>query len=290
MDEKNLMKNFTSDEDPLQTGSNFLFDEDESRFCYKNLPAGFVKAIQKLSFSTIFFIVTGSCRISYDRNEDVVFKLGEMAFIPKSSALRFEVLQDSKIVYLTISVYFELSFRKEYCYNVKEKIQFHFFPLSIKTPMFDFITLLIDYLENDAECVPLYNIKIKELSHIFRSFYSPKELTEFFYPVIGKTLDFKDFVLGNYRPGIKVWELAELYSMDERVFMRRFEEEFGIPASKWILRKTCQRILVKASQPDVTIQDLMDEVCINDATQFNRFCRKNFNETPKKLILRCQNL
>lgn len=273
----------------LHSTKRFLVKED-SMFHYEEQSANLMEGAQILSLNAIFFILDGFCQVSYDQYKDHVFKSGEMFFIPRGAVVSNMITMNVKWIYFTFDTlanpFMKRSFEK--FNSLKDHICFNFTALEMKLPMVRFLTLLIHYITKDAEGYQLNEMKQEELFYIFDRFYNRAEFILFFYPIIGENFDFRNFVLKNYRPNIRVRELAELHKVSENVFMRKFKREFGVSASKWIIRKTCQRIILKASQPNVIALDLMKVAGINDATQLNQFCRKHFGQTPKKLIVRCQ--
>ena len=66
--------------------------------------------------------------------------------------------------------------------------------------------------------------------------------------------------------------------------MRKFKKEFGISGYQWMLKQMCHKIQHRASQPNITISEIMNEVGIDSPSHFNRICKKHFNLTPKELI------
>ena len=223
---------------------------------------------------------------SYDQFLNRVFTAGEILFIPKASIVDGKVIQDAKVVYMAFDVPINPC-DKQSLVSLSETckmIKYDFQPLKMNQPMTRFLDSLIYYLRNGGSCAHLHEIKQKELFLILRWFYTKEQSAALLHPIIGKSLDFKNFILDNYAQCNKLEELVELSNMCSNVFMRKFKKEFGITAYQWMLKQMCQKIIYKVSQPGVTIKDVMMEIGVDDSTHFNRICKRHFNKTPKELI------
>lgn len=72
-----------------------------------------------------------------------------------------------------------------------------------------------------------HQIKRDELFLYLRAGYTKEELAQFFYPILGRDLDFKDFILTNSRKIFDVKDFATQANMSLSTFNRRFKETFN---------------------------------------------------------------
>ena len=255
-------------------------------FHYIELKAGTYEISRLLEQNAILFIIDGSCSFSYNQYINRIFFAGDMLFFPKSAMVTGLVLKDIKFVYMTYDTPESICDRL-FISNLKSKIEnldYDFRPMKINYPIGIFINSLVYLITNGVNCTQLHEIKQQELFLIIRIFYSREQLAEFFYPIIGQSFNFKNFVLENHNKCRKLAELIELSNLCPNVFMRKFKNEFGISGYQWMLKQMCQKIQHKASQPDITIKEIMNEVGIENPSHFNRICKKHFKLTPKELI------
>ncbi len=261
-------------------------------FHYVELPSGAYEKNRILEQNAIVFIIEGSCSFSFDQYKNNLFFAGDMLFFPKSAIVSGVVLEGMKMLYMTFDTPLGISDRLyiQQQWNVIRDITYTFTPLKMNYPIGILINSLVYLMKNGGENhAELHEIKHREVFVMLRMFYTKEEFAMFFYPIIGKNFNFKNFVLENYINCYNLKELIERSDMCANVFMRKFKTEFGMSGYQWILKQMCQRIQHKASEPGVTIKDIMCEVGIQSPTHFNRICKRYFNQTPKQLIDFCQN-
>ena len=73
-----------------------------------------------------------------------------------------------------------------------------------------------------------------------------KKLLHFFHPIIGRQLEFRDFVMQNYSKVNNLDELITLSNIGRTSFFIKFKEEFGITAKQWMMKQLKKRILGKS--------------------------------------------
>jgi len=277
-------------QDKTQIGYKYTTDFS-SGFHYIELPTNAYEKSRILEQNAIVFIIEGSCSFSYDQYINRIFFAGDMLFFPKSAIVSGRVLEDMKMVYMTFDVPLSASDRQyiQHQWEITRDMTYDFMPLKMNYPVGILINSVVYLIKNGGkDYAELHEIKHREVFVMLRLFYTQKEFARFFYPIIGKSFNFKNFVLENYINCYSLQELVERSDMCTNVFMRKFKKEFGMSGYQWILKQMCQRIQHKASEPGVTIKDIMCEVGIQSHTHFNRICRKHFGQTPKQLIIFCQ--
>lgn len=234
----------------------------------------------------IIFIISGTCTISCNEFPPKEFKGGEMILIPKAASVKVTALSDGRSIAFKFDTIangcdrFALQSIEEYCENVR----YNFAPTLIRKPLDDFLTQLVYYLDNGMSCVHLHEIKEKEFFLIIRTFYTPEEQADFFHPIIGKSLDFRQFILKNYEKTPSVEDLVKLSKYGRSSFFAKFKKEFGMSVKVWILNQKSKQVLLRLSDPNTTVKSIMNEFDFDSYEQSNRFCKKHYHNTPSALL------
>jgi AraC-like DNA-binding protein len=259
-------------------------------FHYQELPTNAYEASRVLDQNVIVFMLEGSCSFSYDHYINRVFFAGEMLFLPKSAIASVLILENAKFLHLAFDIPISASDRQyiQQQWNIARDITYDFTPLKINYSIGVFINSLVHLIHNGGDCFELHEIKQREVFMLLRLFYTREQFSMFFHPIIGKSFNFKNFVLANYVDCYNLKELIERSNICPNVFMRKFKKEFGMSAYQWILKQMCLKIQHKASQPGITVKEIMSEVGINSYSHFNQICKRHFNLSPRQLIIQYQ--
>ncbi|MDR1258211.1 MAG: helix-turn-helix transcriptional regulator [Tannerellaceae bacterium] len=132
----------------------------------------------------------------------------------------------------------------------------------------------------------MHEIKHQELFLILHSQYPREELANLFYPIIGKSFDFRTLIMDNYLKIHHIDELAHLSGMGRTNFDSKFKEEFGTSPHQWILKQKAKHVRNSLAEPEATFSDVMRKYNFNSATHFTRFCKQQFGCTPTELVRR----
>ena len=84
----------------------------------------------------------------------------------------------------------------------------------------------------------------------------------------------------DFRQEVTIWG----YEHYIRVNLRK-KRLYGIVA-KWMLKQTCQRLAYAFTKPEATIKEIMLEAGFDSPSNFNRFCKANFQCAPSELLRR----
>ena len=156
-------------------------------------------------------------------------------------------------------------------------------PLAIKDRLCKFLELLVCYLEDGANCIHFHEIKLKELFWNIRFYYSRQELANFFYMIIGRSQDFKNKVLNNYKSCRTVKELASACDISLSAFKRQFSAEFGEAPAEWMQKQLLGEIKYKLSVTDLPLGTIADELEFSSLAHFSRFCKRCLGCSPREL-------
>ncbi len=242
-------------------------------------------------FNELLFVLSGEITGNFNAFRDRTFRKGDIVFLPKSSVVEITGHTDCRL----LTCMFEVP------HNVCDKLDFRTFvplckemeytmaPGVIRPQMKQFVDTMVYYLQNGINCEHFHELKQNEMFLIFRWFYRKEELATLFYPMVGRSLDFKAVVMGNYTKVKGVNDLANILHMGRSSFDTQFKEEFGTSPGQWLLKQKANHIRHYMSDPSVTISDVMEKYEFNSPTHFTRFCKQQFGCPPSELMASIRN-
>ena len=110
-----------------------------------------------------------------------------------------------------------------------------------------------------------------------------QELANFFYMIIGRSQDFKNKVLNNYKSCRTVKELASACDISLSAFKRQFSAEFGEAPAEWMQKQLLGEIKYKLSVTDLPLGTIANELEFSSLAHFSRFCKRCLGCSPKEL-------
>lgn len=257
-------------------------------FIYEELPQGASLTQSPVQHNHLLIFLEGECTLSCNQFLDRKFSGNQMILIPRMADFKGCVERELKMLdmafdapmsgcdKLVLQAYHPLCMQ----------INYDFRAIEVRYPLTAFVDLLVYCLKNGMSCAHLHEMKHKELFFYLRGFYKKEEVAELFYAIIGRSFDFRSFVLENYRKTNSLQELIALSNMSARSFMRKFKDEFGITAHRWLAQQTCSQIIHALAEPEVSLKKIMDDFGFESSSNFNRFCRLYFQCTPSELVKR----
>lgn len=255
-------------------------------FILKDIEEGTFKEIESLAKHSIILILEGKSSISYNKFKNVSVEKNSMIFLPKGSNISYKIKQETKAIFFTFDNLLSGCDQNllNSCSKCIDNVNYKFSPLKMHESLEQYSNTLKYCLERNINCTHFHELKHKEFFMYLRYFYTKEEITNFLYPIIGLKPDFKQFILNNWEIGMSVDDIIAKMPMSKSTFIRTFDHHFKMTPYAWYQKTICDKIVQKAIYPGTTIKDLMDIAQITDASQFNRFCRRNFNCTPKMLL------
>lgn len=152
----------------------------------------------------------------------------------------------------------------------------------LATQLESFVLNTKTYLSSNMDCTHLYRIKRKELFFLMRAYYPKETLYSFFFPLIGRDIDFKLLVLANYLDK-NMKELALLTNCSLSTFQRRFKDNFGVPFYQWMLNQKAYLIYDEVRYSDKPLLEIAYENNFSSPMHFNRFFRTKYGITPGEI-------
>lgn len=258
----------------------------DTGFRYEEIPVGTYFQKDEISQNYILLFLEGRCSIGSGFYPQRIFKAQEMVLIPKSSVFEGYVLETLKVLIFHFRVPLNncdmVTFESysKYC----RRIEYDFSPLEFCEPLSKFVQQVVHYMESGMKCAHLFEIKHKEFFLLLRAFYSKEQVSYLLYPILGKTLSFKDFILTNYIKAGNIEKLISMSHLSKSSFYEKFKTDFGVTAKQWMLKQQTNIVRAKACEPAVTVKDLMDAIGYSSPTHFNRFCKTYLECTPGELL------
>lgn len=232
----------------------------------------------------IIFFMEGSANVGYNEHSCKTFSAGEMIFIPKLADFNGVTLTKCRLIIFIYDKPIKLcnKFWVEILACAKN-VNFEFNSLPINHIVEQYLNLQHKYLLDDARCLYFHNIKHIELFYILRIYYRKEDLANFFFPVIDKSCNFRNDVMGNYLFARTVKELAGICNYSERQFRNLFINEFGEAPYTWMQKQKSKQILALLSDKDIQIKYIVMEFGFTCPSHFNKYCIRLFGLTPKKI-------
>jgi AraC-like DNA-binding protein len=242
--------------------------------------------LQQQELHRLVFILEGNAVATCNEFKDRKLGEKEFAFFPKLANSSIKTCTPCKILifsFFALKTTCEKHAFQSY-WRLFPNMDYHFEALPFRTPLIEFFDLLVLYLQKNINCVHLHDIKHQELFLILHTQYPKEDLARLFYPIIGKSFDFRSLIMDNYLKIHHIDELAHLSGMGRTNFDNKFKEEFGISPHQWILKQKAKHVRNSLAEPDSTFSDVMRKYNFNSATHFTRFCKQQFGCTPTELV------
>lgn len=247
------------------------------------------QTLSGLSSDMIIFILSGSITIYSTKEEKKTIGEQYMIFLRSFENYTYDITLGSKIIIfffdsLTMN---ELPYY-QHPYGILPQPISKWIELKIVEPLYGFLELVGQYLENNFLNYPLYELKRTELFYLLKKLYRKEELDYFFYLSSTHSAEFERLIAENYIKAKTVTDLAQMIGYGVNSFRMKFKKVFGIPAYECKSRKTkCDgrekrnvifeaktkcaqksRLLPLSSQNTSVVQTPF-ESCLNDAFLLN---------------------
>lgn len=285
-----------------------LFYAEEHQNCYNyaspqttvfkvfNLKKEDETGFECIERSILIFVISGKICMTCGSYHERIIQEGYFGLLEKNSCIYGRALEDSQII--SCAFIHNIKFCNKYSLEhlADENIvsaEYDFNLLPIRKRLHDFLLVLRDCLDDGLGCSHYHNWKIQELFILFRAYYTKEELTLFFYPILGKNIDFKDFVLANYKTVSDINEFAQKANMSQATFNRRFKEAFNQPVHKWLSARKAEHILRDIKISDMSLEEIANLYGFSSAAYLATFCKRHYKKSPTELrsesLLKCTN-
>lgn len=268
-----------------------LYTNDNNRiFTILNYKKGSITNRKHITLTLLAYIMEGVVEINYGINKKINLEAGYFFLLPKNFSITIKAIEDVKIITclfdneIPLCSQFAISQLINYLPNPENKV---LHPLKADKRLQTFTSLLYDCLSDGLNCIHYQEIKRSELFIYLRTGYTKENLALLFSPILGKDMDFKDFILSNYKKISNIIEFAEKANMSLSTFNRYFKKTFNETAYKWLLAHKSEDILNDILKSNLTIAEISDKYYFSSPSYFSAFCKKNYGKTAIELRNEC---
>jgi AraC-like DNA-binding protein len=233
----------------------------------------------------VFFLLEGNLVVNSSEALGEVVREGEFFLVPMSADMTCKALSACNVVLLffnQIQRTCEQSYFRE-LYGLRPQEEPRFQTIAIQKFLLKFITDLITHFKQLIDVPAYQNLKYEEFLYILRTLYPRNEMALFFQPILGKSFDFRRFVMENYLKVKNINDLVALSGLKRKTFDRQFCHEFDVPPYQWILKQKAKHIRYALSETNDQMQEIMRKYGFLIAPHFTRFCKDYFDCTPLEL-------
>lgn len=270
----------------MERKGNSICMDLKDRFGYFELEEKTVFEAKALgSDNHLVFLMAGSIEIIYGDLYPRIIGEGNMIFLTPLSHCICTVQSPLKMIVLAIEGlnYSCDQFIFQSLTPIFSLLKYEFRELEIRPALTCFLELIRAYLQNNVMPVQFYTEKIKELFIVLRAYYEAEELAMFFYPLLGKNMEFKKMITDNYLRVKNASEYADLCGYSLGTFQRKFKDVFGETVYQWMQRQKAEQIKHYLMTTDISLKELADELGFASPAHLNKFCKIWFEMTPSEV-------
>lgn len=233
----------------------------------------------------VLFFLCGEVEVIYSGSRPQKITAGNMIFISRMTDCVVKALNGVEMIVLAFDDLTNAcdKFTFQNLVPISSLLKYEFEKLDIRYPLDLFLNLMRIYIKDELPGEYLWAEKQKELFILLRTYYSSEELAMFFYPLIGKNMDFKKMVFDSYSKVKSIKEFADKSGFSPVVFQRRFKDVFGETVYQWMQRQKAEHIKHRLMTEDVNLKDLTDEFEFASPAHLNKFCKIWFGMSPSEL-------
>ncbi len=264
-----------------------LYANDNNRiFTIVNYPKGSLTKRKYITLTLLAYIMEGEVEINYGINKNVHLKAGDFFLLPQNLSFMMKAIEDVIIITclfnngIPLCSQFSITQLVNYLPNSENQV---FYSLKADKRLKIFMSLLLDCLSDGLGCIHYQEIKRSELFIYLRTGYTKEDLALLFCPILGKDMDFKDFILSHYKKISSIVEFAEKANMSLSTFNRYFKKTFNETAYKWLLTRKSEDILNDILKSNLTIAEISVKYKFSSPSYFSTFCKKNYGKTAIEL-------
>ena len=238
----------------------------------------------------LLFFLKGDFSVYCNQYCNHTFHNNEMVILPKSSMVKISAKAKSQMLAMAFDMpqsnCDKLLFQG--LTSICADMEYNFDPIPIRYPLMPFLVTVIHCLKNELNCKHLHDVIQREFFFLLKGFYKKEEIGTLFHPIVGKELEFRDFVMQNYTKVSNLDELITQSNIGRTRFFIKFKEEFGMTAKQWMMKQLNKRILGKVTEPGICVKQLIEVCNFESEAQLYRYFKQQFQCTPKQLIKRHQ--
>jgi AraC-like DNA-binding protein len=258
---------------------------EEFGFKYHKIAEGQTYHSEYETHNQLFFLLEGKMLLQSSEVLGQVVGEGEFFFLPISADMSCRAMSPCSCViffFNRLKNSCERNYFRE-LWNLCAEKEYQFQTVAMKPFLSQFIGDITKYFKQMEGVTDYYQVKYEELLYLLRSIYAREEMARIFHPIVGRSLDFRRFILENYLKIRNIHGLVRLSGLKRKTFDRQFNDEFGETPYQWLLRQKAKHIRYALSETNDQMQEIMKKYGFVIAPHFTRFCKEYFECTPLEL-------
>lgn len=255
-------------------------------FLLVEIPEGHTVERQFLDTTFLVILLQGDIEIRYEIDKYFTPQKGYMFLLPRNKQVTTFARKTTTLLLCSFASDLKLCSRfsiQQLSHFVPEVTYQSPYCLKLDTRLQGFFSLLVDSLKEGLGCVHFHEVKRDELFLYLRAGYTKEELALFFYPVLGKDMEFKDFVLVHSRQIFDVKDFALRANMSLSTFNRRFKDTFNETAKSWLLLRKQEFVRHDVALSNLSFSEIAEKYQFSSASYLVTFCKKYFGKTPNEM-------
>jgi AraC-like DNA-binding protein len=146
-----------------------------------------------------------------------------------------------------------------------------------------YMKLLVEDVTGPLHCYRFMEMKILELFHLLRTYYTPRQLAMFTQPLISSDAQFMHFIWSNYRKVHNVAQFAEMGNSSLSNFKMKFKRVTGLAPSHWLEEQKVRNVFHEVVAGEKTFKEISREYHFSSLSHMGTFCKKHFGTSPGSL-------
>lgn len=146
-----------------------------------------------------------------------------------------------------------------------------------------YVAGLLLIINHGLRCKLYFELKIKELFYLLRTFYTKEELAIFFGDVMSYESSFSYYIWHNYHRYLTVMEMAKGMNIALSSFEKRFKKVFGLSPYRWMNEQRAKKIFNALCTEEMPIKEMCMHFGFASKTAFNSFCKKKLGDAPAEI-------
>ena len=260
-------------------------NENRQGFQYKKYVKDKKIDIHSRSNHDMFFILSGSLRISYEEVDDFACNSNQIILLLSNYNYKIEFTDDSEILMLKYTASIQLCNKLgiDPSNNYLNNISYKFHSLEMRGHMVDSMKLLAKCLNDGVMCSYIHEAKQIELFVLFMHYYTLEEIYGFFYKSIRNDIRFYTIVMEKHIYARNVEELASMCGYGLSNFKRLFYKHFNQSPYKWMMQQTAKRLHERLLDSKTPIKAIVSEFHFTDQSHLGSYCKRYLGATPTQI-------
>ncbi|MCL2097590.1 MAG: helix-turn-helix transcriptional regulator [Bacteroidales bacterium] len=235
----------------------------------------------------IIFLLKGRINFLYE-NQQTFIEKGRFFLLPRGGQYMVNVDDDASIV--IVNLHNNLNFCEHYpivlLYRLKKELVINhsvLYPLRIGKVIQMYLEGIIKTYSDGLRCTYFLEIKQRELLYYLRAYYSKKDLTLFFAPILNDDTEFAELIYRYHLSAKGIGDLANITNYSVSGFKKRFVKMFGVSPYQWMEREKAKMIHYDINCTNKSFKEISSKYHFASQSHFNSFCKKMFQLPPGAL-------